>query len=216
MELSPESAVVSRNGVVVERRLEPSSEGLLAAFELRAAAPVRVQVVDELPGALPVAAAGFETRDDLEAGRADPDCVTATVAVAGGSGRFGYGLELSGPPENARVEPPSVAAVDAADDGLEVADPPSVDADPPDDPAPSAVDRRLEIIAGRAERLADGLSDGSTDDDAAVVRDRLAALESDLEAVATALESAADQPNDDRLADVERLRLALDADNESR
>jgi hypothetical protein len=215
MELS-ESAVVSRDGVVVERRLEPSRKGLLATFELRAAAPVRVQVVDELPGALPVAAAGFENRDSLEAGRAGPDCVTATVAVAGGSGRFGYGLELSGPPENARVEPPSVAAVDAADDGLEVADPPSVDADPPEDPAPSAVDRRLETIAGRAERLADGLSDGSTDDDAAVVRDRLAALESDLEAVATALESAADQPNDDRLADVERLRLALDADDESR
>ena len=213
MELSPESVVVSRNGVVVERRLEPSSEGLLATFELRAAAPVRVRVVDELPGALPVAAAGFEDRDSLEAGRAGPDCVTATVAVADGSGRFGYGLELFDPPEDARIEPPSVVAVDAAADGLEVADPPSVDVHPPEDSAPSAVNRRLETIAGRAERLADGLSDDSTDGDAAVARDRLAALESDLEAVATALESA-DPPDDDRqLADVERLRLALDADH---
>ena len=212
MELSSESVVVSRNGVVVERRLESSREGLLAAFELWAAAPVRVRVVDELPGALPVAAAGFEDRDSLEAGRAGSDCVTATVAVAGGSARFGYGLELSGSPENARVEPPSVVAVDAAADDLEVADPPSVDAHPPEDPAPSAVDRRLETIAGRAERLADGLSDGSTDGDATVARDRLAALESDLEAVATALESA-DPPDDDRqLADVERLRLALNVD----
>ena len=208
MELPPESAVVSRNGVVVERQLEPSPEGLCAAFEMRAAAPVRVQVVDELPGALPVAAAGFETHDDLEAGRAGPDCVSATVAVADGSGRFGYGLELSDPPENARIEPPSIVAVDA-DDGLEVAD---GTVGPPGDPAASVVDRRLETIAGRAERLADGLSDGSTDDDAAVVRDRLAALESDLEAVAAALEPAADPPDDERLADVERLRLALDAD----
>ena len=149
MELSPGSVVVSRNGVVVERRLEPSREGLLAAFELWAAAPVRVRVVDELPGALPVAAAGFEDRDSLEAGRAGPDCVTATVAVAGGSARFGYDLELSGSPENARVEPPSVAAVDAAGDGHEVAD---GTADPHDDRQLADVERlRLALDADHSE-----------------------------------------------------------------
>jgi hypothetical protein len=85
-----------------------------------------------------------------------------------------------------------------------------------EDPRSAALDRRLETIVGRANRIADGLSDDSTDDEAPVGHERLAALESDLEAFAAALEPTVDSDDDERLADVERLQLALDADDESR
>ena len=223
MSPTPDTATAARDGVTVERTLRHESDGVVARFEIHAADPAVVCVVDGFPSSLPVEAVGFEDDAAPDEGRIEDGRVVASVTVADGTGAFVCGASLRGAPPDVDPGAPTIEGIEelefvrstdggphpTTDGGRPGAEAESRTRTAPDDArsTTATVDARLESLAERAAELSEAFETG---DPAGDLPDRVDIIEAGLETVAGDVRSVRSglASVEERLAELERFRVA--------
>ena len=223
MSPTPDTATAARDGVTVERTLRYESDGVVARFEIHAADPAVVRVVDGFPSSLPVEAVGFEDDAAPDEGRIEDSRVVASVTVADGTGAFVCGASFRGAPPDVDPGAPTIEGIEelefvrstdggphpTADGGCPEAEAESRTRTAPDDARPitATVDARLDGLAERTAELSEAFETG---DPAGDLHDRVDTIEAGLEVVAGDVRSVRSglASVEERLAELERFRVS--------
>ena len=224
MSPTPDTATAARDGVTVERTLRYESDGVVARFEIHAADPAVVRVVDGFPSSLPVEAVGFEDDAAPDEGRIEDGRVVASVTVADGTAAFVCDASLRGAPPDVDPGAPTIEGIEelefvrstddephpTADGGRPGAEAESrTRTDPTDDarPTTATVDARLDGLAERTAELSEAFETG---DPAGDLHDRVDTIEAGLEVVAGDIRSVRSElaSVEERLAELERFRVS--------
>ena len=224
MSPTPDTATAARDGVTVERTLRYESDGVVARFEIHAADPAVVRVVDGFPSSLPVEAVGFEDDAAPDEGRIEDGRVVASVTVADGTGAFVCGASLRGAPPDVDPGAPTIERIEELEFARSTDGGPHPTADggrpgaeaesrtrtaPADDarPTTATVDARLDALAERTAELSEAFETG---DPAGDLHDRVDIIEAGLEVAAGDVRSVRSglASVEERLAELERFRVA--------
>ena len=106
-------AVVTQNGVTVERQLERRGDGVVVTLELSSdvRGPAEVDLVDEFPPALPVEQAGFNVEHEPDAGEVSLDRVELEHTIEDGPAKVVYAIRLSEGTDEVAFDPPTIRDV---------------------------------------------------------------------------------------------------------
>ena len=224
MSPTPNTATAARDGVIVERTLRYESDGVVARFEIHAADPAVVRVVDGFPSSLPLEAVGFEDDAAPDEGRTEDGRVVASVTVAAGTETFVCGANLRGAPPDVDPGGPTIEGIEELELVRSTDDEPHPMADggrPGAEaesrtrtartgdarPTTATVDPRLDGLAEQTAELSEAFE---TDDPAGDLHDRVDTIEAGLEVVAGDVQSVRSglASVEERLAELERFRVA--------